>query len=387
MTNATFSFSLASHIKFGPGVAQELRDYLHHISARQVGLIVDRGVVDAPAWRDVAAGLTGFDMVTFENTVSEPDYDYLDECRERLMSHTFDCIVGVGGGSTLDLAKALSVLATNPGPAINYRGFDKVKQPGPPVVAVPTTAGTGSEVTPNAVFTDKREMRKLGINSAFYVPKLALLDPTLTVSCPRSVTLSSGMDALVHALESYVARGATPISRTFSREAFARIFNTLPRVVAEPADVGLRGEMQLGAYYAGIALMNSGAGLAGAMSYPLGVRFRVPHGLAGAVFLPRVVRLNVRRGVADYGDLLDLITGAAPRPDGDRAAEFSRRVTDLCRQLDVPATLRKFGVMAADVATLAEETMLLRGAIEQNPVPVSVHDVREILTQMLQAEG
>jgi alcohol dehydrogenase len=225
-------------------------------------------------------------------------------------------------------------------------------------------------------------MRKLGINTSLYVPKLVLLDPLLTLSCPRSVTISSGMDALVHTLESYVARKASPMSRLFSREAFSLIFLTLPQVVAAPEDVDLRARMQLGAYYAGTALMNSGAGLAGALSYPLGVRFHVPHGLAGAVFLPHVVRFNVERGCALYGELGDRAEGGRQSLQ-ERATAFSGRLDSLCERLEIPTNLRTFGVSSRDLPLLAEETMLLRGAIEQNPVDVSARDVSALLERML----
>jgi alcohol dehydrogenase class IV len=227
--------------------------------------------------------------------VAEPDYDYLEQCREQLQgcAQQLQGLVGVGGGSTLDLTKALSVLLTNPGPAISYRGFNLIQQDGIPVIALPTTAGTGAEVTPNAVFTDRREQRRLGINTPRYVPTLALLDPLLTVTCPRSVTVASGIDALMQSIESFTSIHATSVSRMFSRQAFALVFQALPRVVHELEDVILRGQLQLGAYYSGIALMNASSGPAGALSYPLGVHFHVPHGLAHAVAEPTIVQWNV----------------------------------------------------------------------------------------------
>jgi alcohol dehydrogenase class IV len=322
-------------------------------------------------------------VTIFESSVAEPDYDYLDGFKGQV-SPELDILIGIGGGSTLDLTKAVSVLVTNEGPAINYRGFDRITKPGVPVVLLPTTAGTGSEVTPNAVFTDKREMRKLGINTALYLPKLALLDPMLTLSCPRSVTVASGMDSVVHGVESYVAMGATPMSRAFSRQALELLLNSLAQVVDDPNNIELRGQVQLGAYFAGIALMNSGAGPSGAMSYPLGVRFGVPHGLAGAVFLPKVVQFNVERGCVLYADLYDLIAdGVDTLGRQEKAARFSGFLRDLCKRLSVPETLATFGFAREDVKRFAEDTALLRGALEQNPVPFSVANVSDIVEQML----
>jgi alcohol dehydrogenase class IV len=346
-----------------------------------VAVVLDSALRDNPHVQDLLkrVGAVTDDLKVVENAAAEPTYDYLEEFRGSFDAH-LDLMVGIGGGSTLDLTKAVSVLVTNPGPAISYRGFDLIREPGVPVVAIPTTAGTGSEVTPNAVFTDSRERRKLGINTALYVPVLALLDPYMTLSCPRSVTVSSGMDALVHAVESYVTRAATPASRMFSREAFRAIAPNLPVAAERPDDLEARSALQLGAFYAGIALMNAGGGITGALSYPLGVLFKVPHGLAGGVFLARVSRDNVERGAYSYGDLYDLLDGAPFLADPcSRALAVCDALDRLAERLELPTSLKAFGVAEADLDTLAEQTMLLSGAIRQNPTEVAVADIRKIL--------
>ena len=173
------------------------------------------------------------------------------------MGKAIDGFIIMGGGSVLDLGKALSLLVTNTEPAIKYRGFDLTKNPGLPLIAIPTTAGTGSEVTPNAVFIDTKENRKFGINTAMYIPKLCILDPVLTLSCPRSVTISSGMDAIVHAHESFVSKRASPITRILAKEGFRLVFNSLAAVVDNPEDLEMRARVQLGSYLAATALFNS----------------------------------------------------------------------------------------------------------------------------------
>ncbi|MGZ8842067.1 MAG: iron-containing alcohol dehydrogenase family protein, partial [Pyrinomonadaceae bacterium] len=244
--------------------------------------------------------------------------------------------------------------------------------------------GTGSEITPNAVFTDKKEMRKLGINTDLYLPRLALLDPLMTISCPRSVTVSSGVDAIVHTIESYAAKRTNPVSRMWAREAFRLLFAALPAVVQEPNNVRLREQVQRGAFCAGIALMNSGAGPAGALSYPLGVRFNVPHGWAGGVFVSRIARFNAERGFSDYAELYDLIEGVdqtLSRPA--KAIKFCDEMDRLLAQLEVPETLTHYGVTSDDVPVLAEQTMLLAGALEMNPVPFGLTEVENVLRQMV----
>jgi alcohol dehydrogenase len=380
-----FSFWLKTDVRYGAGTLDMIPEYLRNAGVQRIGLVVDAGVLKNEYWKALVASLAELTVVaTIVCDVAEPDYDYLDVAKQPFAGQDIDMIVAAGGGSALDLAKAVSVLVTNPGPAIGYRGFNLIKQPGIPLIAIPTTAGTGSEVTPNAVFTDKKEMRKLGINTDFYVPRLAVLDPRITLSCPRSVTSSSGVDALVHTLESFVAQRANPVSRMLSREAFKYVFNNLAAAVEQPDNLAARGNMQLGAFYAGTALMNSGAGPAGAMSYPLGVHFRVPHGVAGGVFVARIVRYNVQNGYTRYSELYDLIDGA-DRNLSD--AEKSQRLVDdldaLLARIGIPSSLQAFGVTPADVKLLAEQTFLLKPALDQNPIAFTVADAQQMMESMV----
>ena len=379
--NAPFGFTLETRVRVGDGVAFEAVDYAEQHDARRVAALVDAGLSRNEHAQELISRLETAvpGLIVLENEVAEPDYDYLDEFRNRVPAD-LDLLVAMGGGSTLDLAKAVSVLATNPGPAISYRGFDLIEKPGIPLVALPTTAGTGSEVTPNAVFTDRREQRKLGINTSRYLPRLALLDPRMTVSCPRAVTVSAGMDALVHSVESYVAQAANPLTRIYSREAFELVMRHLPVAAEQPEDLEARSGMQLAALIAGAALMNSGAGPAGALSYPLGAIYGVPHGLAGAVFLARVAEWNVERGADVYAGL----AGGLPQPPADgsadeRAVAVARALRDLSDRLDVPRTLEPFGVSRDKLPEFVDNTMLLEGALLQNPVPVD----RDALTDIV----
>jgi len=375
---APFSFWAQLNVRFGAYTFREVPARLQEWGFRRPAAIVDAAVVSHPLCAEVLGKLKN-ECEAFElypNAVSEPDYGYLDEVAAHFRDRQVDSLIAVGGGSTLDLVKGVSVLLTNPGRGLEYRGFGRVQHAGVPLVAVPTTAGSGSEVTPNAVFIERTEQRKFGINTPLYMPRLAVLDPVLTLSCPRGVTVSSGMDALVHAIEAYVAKAATPMSRVYSREAFRLVFNRLGHAVASPEDLAHRAAVLLGAHCAGLGLMNSGAGPAGAMSYPLGVHFKVPHGLAGAVFLAPVVAFNVRRGCDVYADLYDWIDGADAGLDrAEKARAFADRVSALCRAVGVPEHLAAFGVSPKDVPMLADQTMLLAPAVQQNPAPMTVAEI------------
>ena len=380
----SFRLWLKTDARVGAGVSLTLIDYLKERRADRVAVILDSGPSKNPHVQILLERLADVvtDLQVVETSEVEPTYDYLDEFR-REFSTGLDLVIGIGGGSTLDLTKAVSVLVTNPRPAIEYRGFDLIEEPGIPVVALPTTAGTGSEVTPNAVFTDSREGRKFGINTEMYVPVLALLDPNLVASCPRSVAVSAGVDALVHAVESFVANGATPASRLFSREGFRLVTRNLLEVLEHPDDLDAWSSLQFGALLAATGLMNGGGGLTGALSYPLGAQFKVPHGLAGGVFLSRVSRHNVDRGAEAYAGLADLL------PDCDLSSDAASRAVAVCDELDrlsdaldLPR-LSSLGIADGDLDGLAVQTFMLSGAIEQNPVPLSESDVRHILEAAL----
>jgi alcohol dehydrogenase class IV len=381
-----FSFRLKTDMRFGVGITGNIGNLLRDYGFSKVGIIIDAGVLKNKAAHELINNLKETCTIEkiFENQISEPDYDYLDECKKEFLGTSMDCLIGIGGGSTMDLTKGVAALLKNPGKAIQYRGFNLLKNLSLPTVAVPTTAGTGSEVTPYAVFTDRNEKRKLGINSEYNIPRLTILDPLLTLSCPRSVTVSSGMDALTHAVESFVAKGATPISKMFSRNAFSLIFNNLSKIVDDMGNIDLRSKLLLGSHCAGVALMNSGAGPAGAMSYPLGVHYNVPHGLAGAVFLPKVVNFNVQSGCEDYAEIYDLIDNADKNLSVlQKTNEFSGALDALCEKLSIPRRLSQFKVSRKDVDFIVKDTFSgLKGAIEQNPVPFTEKDARRILEEM-----
>jgi len=378
----SFSFFLKTDLRFGVGEVLRLPDHLRAFGWQQLALVTDAGAARNPIWQRVEATLRReFEVVAeLETAVTEPTYDDLEASRSRFMNKPIDAFIALGGGSVLDMAKALSLLVTNAAPAIEYRGFDRPQNPGPPLVAIPTTAGTGSEVTPNAVFTDLREQRKFGINTRLYVPELCILDPQLTASCPRAVTISSGMDALVHSHESFVSRRATPISRLFASEAFRRVFNALGKAVERPDDMEARSNLQLGSYLAGVALFNSSAGPVGALSYPLGVDFKVPHGMAGAIFLPWLVQHNTDNGYTGYSELYRLIAGAQQNLEPAAASrQFSEEMWRLCERLQIPHSLQGFGFTKAHLDNFHERAKGFTAAFDMNPVPFTGDDVRRIL--------
>lgn len=307
-----FFFQVKTQLTSGVGASRGLNDFLSQKGYENAVVLVDAGVADHSQYfgeiNEILEGCCRTLQVIKLRGSEEPDYDYLDEVADQVRAiEPLDVLIGIGGGSCLDIAKAVAVLKTNPGKGIEYRGFDQVQTPGVPTIAIPTTAGTASEVTINAVFTDKSEMKKLGINGRYLEATYAILDAEWTMSCPHLVAVSSGTDALTHTLESFMCNNANPVTRCFSREAFKLLYEALPSLVDDPDNREMRQQLLYGSYMAGIGLFNSGSGISGAFSYPIGVHFKVPHGIGGAIFLASVVEYNVSKGYSEYAELVDLV--------------------------------------------------------------------------------
>ena len=361
----TETIRLRSNTLAGPGAAHELAARL----SGRIGLVVDEAVAALPAFVALRGSLEPA-LVYEARSGAEPDYDYLDDVAAVFCADPLDWIVGVGGGSTLDLAKGVAILLRNPGRGIDYRGMDLVREPGVPCVCVPTTAGSGSEATATASFIDLASQTKLGINGRHVSCELAVLDGELLAGAPASVTIGSGLDALVHAIEAVTANGWTRISRLLGAEAVRLLFDALPRSVAQPDDVAARQDALLGAHLAGIAMQNAAGGPASGASYPLGTHYGVPHGYAGGVLLPHVVRANVEAG---YDDGYAFLADALDLPD---APAFADALVNLYVELSAPLELSRFGVTRVDVPALAELTVTQRAAnLELNPVPFGAAEV------------
>lgn len=346
-------FEVNTKLKMGHGIAKDLPKFTKKYESPY--LVIDKNVSETPYGEKI---IKNFKHVLYYD-FGEPTYNLLDEYR---FDCWYDSVIAVGGGSVIDFAKGLAFLSQNNSPAITYKGFPETYTLPLDVIAVPTTAGTGSEVTYNASFIDTSVKKKLGINVRENTPVLAILDPKLIESCPSSVIASSGMDALTHAIESYCAKQSNIITKFISTKAYQLITNGLEEMNYI--------NLQLGAYFAGIALMNSGSGPAGAMSYVLGANFNIPHGLAGALFLPHIIRHNNMNNYW-YEDLFII------RIPGNT-------VERICKKYNIDYTsLSQCGVDESNVNVLLDGVEELQPAFDQNPVPFAVDDAKNIINRMV----
>jgi alcohol dehydrogenase class IV len=364
-------FVMRTELLSGVGIARDLPQQLKNNSWNRVGLVIDKGLADnnqyvAEVINIMKKSLDTVVLVYCE--LPEPTYDYLDEVKKLFTDYDLNCFVGIGGGSTLDLTKGLATLKTNV-PL--------------PVVALPTTAGTGSEVTPYAVFIDTKDKWKFGINTEHNYPRLSLYDPLFLDSCTPGIYASAGMDAMTHTLESFVAKNATFYSRMYSRQAFRLLFINLKRIADGDRTAETKLKLLIGSGLAGVALMNSGAGPAGALSYPLGVYFDVPHGLAGSVFLPYVIRHNVEHGYTDYAELYDLVHDSSNLSKEKKSLIFADEIVRLCDSLGIPTSLSGFGVVSEENRKLIiDNAMQLKAAFEQNPINFGTDEITRVIYSM-----
>lgn len=381
----TFEFSVPTKVFFGLGSRRHIVRSLVSKNWRCVGLVVDHNIADLDHIRELVDSLEEETEVVYGICdVSEPTYDDLDRIRTQYETQELDAIVGIGGGSTLDVSKAMAVLVHNRDPAITYRGFDVMDKPVLPIVAVPTTAGTGSEVTPNASFVDRPAKRKMGINGEAVRPLLAFLDPELTVTCPPEATVSAALDSVVHGTEAYVAKKSNSIARMLALEGMRTVLISLPKVVDKPDDLESRKHVMYGAFLAGLALMHSGTGPAAALSYPFGVHFGVPHGIGGAIFLPHVAQLNVDRGYNGYSSLYRSFSDAKiDISDNEASQKFVDHLSTTWGKLGVPDDLDVYGFEDKHVDLVVSDTLDLMGALEQNPVDFGEEEIRIVLQRFL----
>lgn len=387
----SFEFILNAHSNIGAKTALNLPDDIEKMGFARPGLIIDRNVIRISYVKKVVNALGaqfGKTMIVWEYDIpGEPDYDSLDRVKKLFMRNkksAVDCFIALGGGSVIDFAKGLATLVVNPGPARTYRGFPTNLKPPLPVIALPTVAGTGSEVTYNASFIDWKEKRKMGINTFHNFPRLSILDPLLTIDCPKHVTISSAMDSLVHALESFATPKANALSTIFSLQAFTLVYHALPKIKKNLRNLQARLELQLSSYLAGIAIVQVGGGPASILSYPLGVHGKVPHGLAGAIVLPYVIEHNVNKGV-DYSEIYERIEGASRALSRkQKNILFAKALFDLYYAMNIPSLFSQFTLAKENAQTIMKEIETLQGGFDATSlVPFSVKDAKHIFTQIL----
>lgn len=285
----------------------------------------------------------GIGWAVYDDITGEPDDVMIDGGVEAYKANGCDFLIAIGGGSPMDSMKAIGALITNPGKIADYMGKE-ITNPLPPMVAIPTTAGTGSEATQFTIITDTKTSIKMLLKGTVLIPDVAIVDASFTVSSPKSVTNATGLDALTHAVEGYTSKKASPLTDVFAMDAVKRIFKYLPRAYADGEDMEAREEMILAALEAGVVINNSSVTLVHGMSRPIGANFHVPHGLSNAMLLKVCLTFALDGTYERFADLGRVIGVATEKENDETAAKaFLTAIIELCETLEVP-TLAEYGV-------------------------------------------
>jgi len=377
-----------TRLVFGPGVRRSTGDLVRELGARRALLVTDAGLVAAGHAAEIEALVraAGCELRRFDGVRTNPTTRDVDECLAVAREFQPELFLALGGGSPIDVAKGANMLLTNGGRMQDYRGRARTTKPLLPLVAVPTTAGTGSEVQSFALIADEETHQKMACGAADGAARAAVLDPELTLTLPAFPTACSGLDAVGHALESAVTTARTKLSGFYSRGSWQLAARALPRVLEQPGDVEARGDMQLAAAWAGLAIENSMLGAAHAMANPLTARHGLEHGLAVALALPHVVRFNAVDESARslYAALARIADRELGGDDRAAAEALVARLGKLLAAGSIEPALAAHGVRPAHVPALAAEAAE-QWTAQFNPRPVGVPEFRALFEAALGA--
>jgi alcohol dehydrogenase len=375
-TLPSFDFRPLNRVVFGAGSLARLGELARELGGRNALLVTDPGLELAghPQRAQESMREAGLQVHLFDEVKENPTSRQVEAGVLFARQKGVDIIVAVGGGSSMDCAKGVNMLLTNGGRMADYMGFGKATKPMLPSIGVPTTAGTGSEAQCYALITDESSHLKMACGDKKAAFQIALLDPELTVSQPRHVAATTGIDALAHAIESYVCTRRTAVSQIWSLHAFRHLEPNLELVLSEPTNLEARAAMQIGSHFAGVAIENAMLGICHSCANPLTAHYGIAHGTAIGLLLPHVIRFNAQAVEHLYADL----TTACASANGELASEvLARRVSDLISFADQPRRLRDCGVSKSILPLLAEEARQ-QWTANFNPRPVTEADLETV---------
>lgn len=381
-----FEFATTPRVILRPGAMRQPRDWAASLPGKRLFVITDPGLVKAGVVAPVVAALeeAGLTVMVYSDVEADPPEARVLATVEAARSAGADVVLGLGGGSSMDTAKLVALLAATPQPLESVYGIGLARGPRLPLIQVPTTAGTGSEVTPIAIVTTPSQEKK-GVVSPLLYPDLAILDAELTLGLPPAVTAMTGIDAMVHAIEAYTSKlKKNPLADSLAREALRLMYEHLPRVLADGRNMESRSAMLAGSMMAGMAFANAPVAAVHALAYPLGGHFHVPHGLSNALVLAPVLEYNLPAAEAWYAELAAVINPAQrfARP-ADAARWFVDDMTRLVASMPFAQTLREVGVTEQDLDLLATDAMKVERLLVNNPRPMTLDAARGIYARQL----
>ncbi|SFL56878.1 alcohol dehydrogenase [Paenibacillus sp. 1_12] len=383
---SSFKFYIPTAVECDRGISRKIGEILKSNQAQKALIVTDQGIRKAGLLRTIEQSLTEHEISydVFDETEPNPSAESIMKGLERLKTVGTDHVVAVGGGSSIDTAKGIAIMACNTGHILDYEGVGKIPNPGYPLIVIPTTAGTGSEVTASTIVTNSLTRFKTAVISPYLFPKLALLDAELTLKLPADITAATGMDSLTHAIESYTSKTATPISRAFAIQAIELIGRNLPKAYYVGDDIESRENMLVASMLAGAAFSQSRLGNVHAISHTLGGIFNIAHGIANAVLLPYVMKFNLPACPDKMRDIASALgadtTGLTFREAGDKALQL---VCSMNEALHIPRTIQQLGVSLELLPKMVEDSMR-SGNVLINPRLTTPADIKAIIENAYQ---
>ncbi|OIJ09333.1 alcohol dehydrogenase [Anaerobacillus arseniciselenatis] len=372
-------FKIANKLITGSDALNSLEGEVRNLGIKKPLIVTDEILQKVGVVETVETELKDYEVGIYNRVKPEPEIELVEDCVNEIKSGHYDGLIAVGGGSAIDIAKAAAVLYTNNVPIEELFGTDNVQERGLPVIAIPTTAGTGSEVTNISILSDKKEQLKKGIVSPYLLPDVALVSPEMTLTMPKSVTAASGIDALVHAIEAFISVNASPITDALALKAIKMITIYLPKAYANPNDLKAREEMVTASLMAGMAFGNAGVGAVHALAYPLGGRFDIPHGISNALLLPYVMEWNKISNLEKFKEIAQAMGVDTRDLSDDEAADKAiKAMQQLSSYVEIPTSLQEFGITEEVIPHMADDASKITRLLNNNPRLFDVKDIEKI---------
>lgn len=374
-------FCMPSNIRVGVGAFSTLLDEVQKLKVSKIAVVSDKGLERAGVVQKVIDLLEpmSIPIVTFTEIAGEPTFRLVREATFQLRKEKCDLIIGIGGGSALDVAKTVAALLDKPELTPYLSGAERIESRTIPCILLPTTSGTGSEVTMNAIFGDEEKELKRGIVSPDLLPDVAIVDPELTLSCPPRVTAASGVDAFTHAIESYVAVKATPLTKIYAEKAMKLFPSHIVRSVHNGKDLEARTGMSWVSVLAGVSLANAGVGAVHALAYPLGGKYHIEHGVANALLMPYVFNVTGTTCMEQMVEVAEFLKigdfKANPHDALDAVVNYLYK---LLKQLDLPYSLAELGVSEESLPQLAHQASQIDRLLSNTPYRLSEQKILQI---------
>jgi len=385
MSDVLKQFVMPKTNLFGPGAIQEVGKRLNDLEVKKTLIVTDEGLHKLGLSEQIANIITaaGIDVAIFPKAEPNPTDQNIEDGIAVYHAENCDSIVSLGGGSAHDAAKGIGLIASNGGRIHDYEGVDKSQNPLVPLIAINTTAGTASEMTRFTIITDTARKVKMAIVDKHVTPLLSINDPELMIGLPPALTAATGVDALTHAIESFVSTNATPITDACAEKVLQLVPEYLPRAYANGADLEAREQMVYAQFLAGMAFNNASLGYVHAIAHQLGGFYNLPHGVCNAILLPHVCRFNLTARTERFATISELlgenVEGLSKRDAAEKAIEA---IEKLSNDLNIPGGFRELGAKDEDIETLAKNAMLDVCAAT-NPRKATLEDIKQIITNAM----